>query len=307
MPLRPLAAVLLAAPLVASFASCHADPAPVAPPAVVTLPPPSVATAMPLVVVAPSPPPPARDLPGVDTHGLDARERAEWADLVRELMAPCLSVAVPVGQCVEEHRDCRACAPAAEWVAHAVHEGLAPEQIRARYLSRFDPVGVKSLPLGGSPSRGPADAPVTVVEFVDLECPHCREGSRQLDAAFDAHPGKVRIVFKSFALSAHPHAEAAARAAFAAGRQGKFWEMEHLLLEGQEHLEPRDIEGYARSLKLDLARWRADMASPAVAQRVAGDRQLGDDLKLRGTPTFYVDGREVAEDDTLEDRIRQEL
>ena len=307
MPPRPLTAVLLPVALVAAFASCHADPAPAAPPTTVTLP---MAQAMPStapVVVAPPPPQPAPELAGVDTHGLDARERAEWAELVRALISPCPSVAVPLAQCVEEHRDCRACAPAAAWVAHAVHEGLAPEQIRARYLSRFDPAGVKSLPLDGSPARGAADAPVTVVEFVDLECPHCREGSRQLDAVFDAHPGKVRIVFKSFALTAHPHAEAAARAAFAAGRQGKFWEMERLLLEGQEHLEPRDIEGYARSLKLDMARWRVDMASPAVAQRVAGDRQLGDDLKLRGTPTFFVDGRELGEDDTLEERVGQDL
>jgi protein-disulfide isomerase len=259
------------------------------------------------VVLVPPPEKPAPDLAGVDTRALDARERAEWGTLVRELMAPCPAVAVPVGQCVEEHRDCRACTPAATWVAHAVHEGLPAEQIRARYLSRFDPAGVKPLPLDGSPSRGPADAPVTVVEFVDLECPHCREGSRKLDEVFDAHPGKVRIVFKSFALSAHPHAEAAARAAFAADRQGKFWPMEHLLLEGQEHLEPRDLEGYARSLKLDLARWRADMASSGVSQRVADDRKLGDDAKLRGTPTYYVNGRELDEDDTLEDRVRQEL
>jgi protein-disulfide isomerase len=293
--------------LVVALAACHAEPPPVAPPVTVSLPPASAGAAPAPVVLVPVAEKPAPELPGVDTRGLDARERAEWAALVRELMAPCPSVAVPVGQCVEEHRDCRACTPAAAWVAHAVHEGLAPEQVRARYLSRFDPSGVKTLPLDGSPSRGPADAPITVVEFIDLECPHCREGSRQLDAVFDALPGKVRIVFKSFALASHPHAEAAVRAAFAADLQGKFWPMERLLLQGQEHLEPRDIEGYARSLKLDLSRWRADMASPAVAQRAADDRKLGDDLKVPGTPTFYIDGRELGEDDTLEDRVRREL
>jgi len=293
--------------LVVAFAACHAEPPPAVPPVTVSLPPAPVGTAPVPVVLTPPPPEPPPELPGVDTRALDARERAEWAALVRELMAPCPSVAVPVGQCVEEHRDCRACTPAAAWVAHAVHEGLVPEQVRARYLSRFDPSGIKALPLDGSPSKGAADAPVTVVEFVDFECPHCREASHQLDALLDAHPGKVRIVFKSFPLSMHRHAEAAARAAVAAGLQGKFWPMEHLLLEGQEHLEPRDVEGYARSLKLDMPRWRADMASAAVAQRVADDRKLGDDVKILGTPTFYVDGRELGEDDVLEDRVRQEL
>jgi protein-disulfide isomerase len=307
MRLRSLASMVLPGVLVVALAACPAEPPPAAAPVTVSLPPAPVGTAPVPVVLAPPAPEPPPELPGVDTRALDGREHAEWAALVRELMAPCPSVAVPVGQCVEEHRDCRACAPAATWVAHAVHEGMAREQVRARYLSRFDPSGVKTLPLDGSPSKGAADAPVTVVEFVDLECPHCREGSRQLDAVLDAHPGKVRIVYKSFPLSGHPHAEAAARAAVAAGLQGKFWPMEHLLLEGQEHLEPRDVEGYARSLKLDMARWRTDMASPAVAQRVADDRKLGDDLKILGTPAFYVDGRELGEDDLLEERVRQEL
>jgi protein-disulfide isomerase len=259
------------------------------------------------VVLVPSPPEPPTELPGVDTRALDAREHGEWASLVRELMAPCPAVAVPVAECLEERRDCAACAPAARWVARAVHEGLASDPIRARYRSRFDPAGVRTIPLDGSPAKGPPDARVTVVEFVDLECPHCRVGAKLADDVVAAHPGKVRLVFKAFPLSSHVHSEAAARAAFAAGAQGKFWEMAHLLLEGQDHLEARDLEGYARSLKLDLPRWRADLASPAAAQRVAADHKLGEDLQLKGTPTFYVDGRELEEDDVLEDRVREEL
>ncbi len=293
--------------LLLASAACASEPPPPATPPTVTLPPTPGSPAPPPIALVPVPPEASPDLPGVDTRALDPRERGEWAALVRELGSPCPAVAVPVAQCVEEKRDCPACVAAASWVAHAVHEGVPSEQIRARYLSRFDPAGVKPLPLDGSPSKGAPDARVTVVEFVDLECPHCRIGARMADEVLAAHPGKVRIVFKAFPLASHPHAEAAARAAFAAKAQGKFWEMAHLLLEGQEHLEPRDIEGYARSLKLDMGRWRADMGSPAVAQRVADDRKLGDDLKLKGTPTFYVDGRELSEDDTIEARVREDL
>jgi protein-disulfide isomerase len=289
------------------LASCAAQPAPPAPPPTVTLPPAQPLPSPAPAALVPAAPEPASELAGVDTRALDARERAEWSTLVHELLSPCPAVAVPLAQCVAEHRDCRACTPAAAWVARAVHEGLPQEQLRARYLARFDPAAVKTLPLDGSPFRGPADAPVTVFEFVDLECPHCRIGARMADELIAAHPGKVRLVFKSYPLSSHPHAEAAARAAFAAGNQGKFWEMAHALLEGQEHLEPRDLEGYARSLKLDLARWRADLASPAVTQRAAADRQLGNDVQLKYTPLFYVDGRELGEDETLEDRVREEL
>jgi protein-disulfide isomerase len=308
MPTRSVALVPRLALLAALAVSCAADPPPPAPPPTITLPPPPPPspTPAPVALVSPAPEAPL-ELPGVDTRALDVRERGQWLALVREMLSPCPSVAVPVGQCVAEHRACPACVPAATWLAHAVHEGLAPEQLRARYLAHFDPAGVKALPLEGSPVEGAPDAPVTIVEFVDLECPHCRVGAAMAHDVVAAHPGKVRLVYKAFPLKSHPHAEAAARAAFAADRQGKFWEMAHLLFEGQDHLEARDLEAAARALKLDVARWRADMASPAAAQRVAADRQLGDDLQLKGTPTFYVDGRELDEDDTLEDRVRQEL
>jgi len=276
-------------------------------PPTVTLPPPTSGSPAGPVASSTPPPEPSFELPGVDTRGLDARERAQWSALVHELLAPCASIAVPVAQCVLEKRDCRACSPAAAWVARAVRDGKTEDQVRTAYAGRFDPTRVKSLPLEGSPMRGAADAPVTVVEFIDMECPHCRVAASVIDAVLAAHPGKVRVFYKSCPLSHHAHAEAAARAAVAAGRQGKFWEMERALLEGQDHLEPRDVEGYARSLKLDLVRWRADMASPSVAARVAQDRQLADDLQLKGTPTFYVAGRELDESDTLEERVRQEL
>jgi protein-disulfide isomerase len=250
---------------------------------------------------------PPFELPGVDTRDLNAREHAQWAALVRQLIAPCPSVAVPLAQCVQDGRDCRMCAPAATWVAHAVHTLASDEAIRTAYTARYDPSGIKVLPLDGSPVQGAADAPVTIVVFVDMECPHCRLGQHLIDDVLVAHPGKVREVFKSFPLTHHLHADAAARAAFAAGRQGKFWEMEHALLEGQEHLEARDIEAYARKLRLDMARLRADMSAPDVVARVQQDRQLGDDLKVKGTPTLYVNGRELGEDDLPEDRVREEL
>ncbi len=121
--------------------------------------------------------------------------------------------------------------------------------MRHAYRERYDPSAVKTLPLAGSPSRGPEGAPVTVVEFADFECPHCRAEVPTVDAMFSAHPGKVRLVYKFVSLPLHTHAEPAARAAWAAGQQGKFWEMEHLLFERQEHLEPADLERYAQMLK----------------------------------------------------------
>ncbi len=290
-----------------ALAACASDPPPPAT-QTVTLP---VATASTAPASPPSPAPVASgrpfDRPGVDTVPLSARERAQWVGLVHELIAPCPSVAVPLAQCVQEGRDCHACAPAARWVARAVLSGASDESIRTAYAARFDPSRVASLPEDGSPARGPTGAPVTVVEFVDMECPACRAAQPALDATLAAHGAQVRFVVKMYPIPMHPHAEAAARAALAAERQGKFREMEHAMLEGQQHLEPKDIEGYARKLGLDLARFRADVSSRDVAAKMARYKQLVDALNLAFTPAFYVNGRLLGEDEALEDRVREEL
>lgn len=248
-------------------------------------------------------------LPGVDISAMTPRERHEWSGLVSELFAPCPSVPVSVAQCVQEKRACGSCLQAAKFVARAVRDGASEEQVRHAYRERYDPSTAKAIPLSGSPSKGPDNAPVTVVEFADFECPHCRAAVPMIDQMFAAHPGKVRLVYKFVALPMHVHAEPAARAAFAAGLQGKFWEMEHLLFERQDHLEQEDLERYARILRLDVPKWKADMTSAAANDRMAQDRKLEDDLQLKGTPTIYINGREldIEEDESLEERVAAEL
>lgn len=248
-------------------------------------------------------------LPGVDTSAMTPRERHAWSALVSTLFAPCPDAPVSVAQCVQEKRACGTCVRAAKWVAHAVRDGASDELIQHAYKERFDPSGVKALPLDGSPTKGPADAPVTIVELADFECPHCREAVGMLDGVMAAYPGKIRLVYKSYTLPFHLRGEPAAKAAFAAGIQGKFWEMEHLLFERQQHLEDAEIERYAGMLKLDLPRWKADMESPAVKTRLANDHKLGEDLNLKGTPTIYVNGRELELEsgESIEERVADEL
>jgi protein-disulfide isomerase len=248
-------------------------------------------------------------LPGIDTSAMTPRERKEFSSLVTDLLAPCPNVPVSLAQCVLEKRPCTACTTAAKSIAHAVREGASEEQIQTAFKARFDPSGLKVIPLAGSPSRGPDDAKVTIVEFADFECPHCRAAVPMVDAVLAAHPDKVRLVYKFVALPMHVRAEPAARAAWAAGQQGKFWEMEHLLFERQDHLEQGDLERYAHILKLDVAKWKVDMESQAAKDRLADDHRLEDDLKLKGTPTLYVNGRELdlEADEVLEERVASEL
>jgi Na+/H+ antiporter NhaA len=138
--------------------------------------------------------------------------------------------------------------------------------------------------------RGPEDAPVTVVEYADFECPYCGQAEpvvRELLRDF----GDVRYVWRHLPLrDVHPRAQAAAEAAEAAAKQGAFWEMHDLLLDHQDALGPRDLMGYASSLGLDPERFRKDLVAHAGAARIDEDLESADLSSVSGTPTFFING-----------------
>jgi protein-disulfide isomerase len=232
------------------------------------------------------------DLPGVDTHEFTPREKHEFTSYVTELPAPCTSVAVPIAECITGNRPCSACVPAAQVIAKAVRDGMTRDQVEHLYKERFDSTSAATIPVDGSPSRGPDDAPVTIVEFADFECPFCQRIAPELDTLWEERKTTLRFVYKFMPLAMHPHGEIAARAAIAAQAQGKFWEMHHLLFASGEKLDQASLEGYGASIGLDLTRFRADMQSDATKARLDADRQLGDALKVKGTPTLFINGHE---------------
>jgi len=246
-------------------------------------------------------------LPGVDTRDFTPRERHELSRYLKELGSPCPGVAVPLAECVAEKRDCAACLPAAIAVARAVREGMAREQVQDLFKQRFDAASTKSIPVDGSPARGPDSAPVTVVEFADFECPFCQHIAPELDHLAEAKSPSLRFVFKFMPLAMHPRGEPAARAAIAAQAQGKFWEMHHQLFANAPRLEESDLDVYARSIGMDLERFHADMKSLATKARLDADRKLADDLGVKGTPTIFINGRLYDGKAGLEDWIDGEL
>jgi Na+/H+ antiporter NhaA len=139
--------------------------------------------------------------------------------------------------------------------------------------------------------RGPLEAPVTVVEYGDFECPYCGQAEpvvRELLREF----GDVRYVWRHLPLNdVHPHTQLAAEAAEAAANQGAFWEMHDLLLARQDALRPNDLIGYAEQLGLDVERFTDDLREPAGAARVAEDVDSADLSGVSGTPTFFINGR----------------
>src|ERR671935_655582 len=139
--------------------------------------------------------------------------------------------------------------------------------------------------------RGPLEAPVTVVEYGDFECPYCGQAEpvvRELLRDF----GDIRYVWRHVPLSdVHPHAQLAAEAAEAAAEQGGFWELHDLLLQHQDALDPKDLIRYAEQLGLDVERFADDLRDRAGAMRVADDVDSADLSGVSGTPTFFVNAR----------------
>jgi protein-disulfide isomerase len=139
--------------------------------------------------------------------------------------------------------------------------------------------------------QGPASAAVTLIEYGDLECPSCLQAHGAVQLLRERFAEDVRFVFRHYPLvDVHPHAELAAEAAEAAGAQGYFWPYVDLLFEHQSHLKEKDLLGYAERLELDMLRFRNEMRDHVYLQRVQEHIALGNHLRLRATPTFFMNG-----------------
>jgi len=152
----------------------------------------------------------------------------------------------------------------------------------------------KSIPVGSSFTRGPKNAALTLVEFSDLQCPYCAQLAPVLDSISRAYPNDVRLVYKNFPLSFHPQSRAAAAAAIAAGKQGKFYEFRFLAASHFHELGDSLYISLARQLGLNIQRFKDDMQlTPEIDDRLNEDVALGQKLGVEGTPTVYANGRLV--------------
>lgn len=152
--------------------------------------------------------------------------------------------------------------------------------------ARLDP------PVGGRDhARGPADAPVTLVEYGDFECVWCGRAYPVVKKLQERLGDRMRFVFRYFPLrNVHPHAEAAAEAAEAAANQGRFWEMHDALFANQRALGPEELRRRAAEVGLDRERFEREMAEHAHAARVREDFASARRSGLDGTPTFFING-----------------
>lgn len=138
---------------------------------------------------------------------------------------------------------------------------------------------------------GPATAPVTLVEYGDFECPHCRRAHPIVQGVVRYMGDNLRFVYRHFPLGeAHPHAQHAAEASEAAAAQGKFWEMEDTLFRNADELTDEDLILHAARLGLDFQRVSQELAAGTYTRRVRDDFRGGVRSGVNGTPTFFING-----------------
>jgi protein-disulfide isomerase len=145
-----------------------------------------------------------------------------------------------------------------------------------------------------APTFGPASAPVTMVAFSDYQCPYCKKAQETVDALLSRYTGKIRLVHRDFPLDFHPRAHMAARAAYCAGEQGRFWEYHRAMLLEPGDLSDTELRARARALELQEPAFVSCLASDRHDAKVTASLQDAQKLGVNATPTYFINGRQIS-------------
>jgi protein-disulfide isomerase len=200
-------------------------------------------------------------------------------------------------------------------IAGQVRDYLADQQLYADLKEKYtvdvllEPYRVKVAAEG--PSKGPEQAPVTIVEFSDFQCPYCKQVLPAIEQATEKYGDKLRLVFRQFPLnSIHPQAQKAAEASLCAADQGKFWQLHDLMFEEQQALDVAALKDKAARLELDAEAFSQCLDSGRYEDKVRADVTAGTVAGVTGTPALFVNGRPLSGAvafETLSEIIDQEL
>jgi protein-disulfide isomerase len=246
----------------------------------------------------------AETLGDVDLSGLTPVQKKAVLKVLREEDCSC-QCGMKTAECIMKDTNCSYSRAIAKIAIQGVKDGkslmeisklmdASPKAHRPKLLEA--PV---TIAVDGAPVRGPADARITLVEFSDFECPFCSSAVKQVDIVMAAYPKDIKLIYKQFPLSMHPHAEMAAEASLAAREQGKFWEMYDVLFKNYRHLSSDNIMIWAKDLGLNMDKFKADLASGKYKAVVDKDLADGEAAGVYGTPSFYINGKQYNGEVTL--------
>ena len=236
----------------------------------------------------------AKLLPGIDTATLTPKQRADLNDLANDTFCPCASVTL--GGCLREKITCPVAPRIAELGKRLLVAGVPQPVALMRvetYYASFAKEKRKAVEEEGA-TVGPANAKIKIVEFSDFQCPACRAAHPALEQLAKKYPADVRWNFRQFPLPQHDHAAKAAQCALWAFEQGKFWPLADAFFANQDKLDDAGIVKLAKEVGLDGdAMLKAVGSSNKYEARVEKDKQAGMDLAIGGTPSIFINGRQL--------------
>lgn len=242
---------------------------------------------------------------GIDTKDLDAVELKALSTLLSQGACPC-DTSKSILECVPD-KACPAARHLAEYGAQKFREGLGALEVQQAVVKKYIQDHVYyDFDISKSPFKGAPSASVTVVEFADFQCAHCAKLATVIEQLKTELGQSVRFVFKQFPMTRHPFAHYAARASIAAHQQNQFWGFHDLLFTHQFELSESMIDGFAKTLGLDMEVYARDRESPQTYDQIARDRKEAIAAGLRATPTVYINGRTYTESKSA-DALRRYL
>jgi protein-disulfide isomerase len=247
--------------------------------------------------------------PGLDVSKLDELAKKIFFRVVNSEASVC-GKGESLLASAKKDQGCHRSLNAVKYVARLADQGYTQTEIAESLEKRYRSTDAKFIDVSEAPMEGNPKAKVTLVEFADYECPHCKRFQPVLRQILDEFHNEVRVYFKHYPLPQHTNARLAAEAAVAAQKQGKFWPFQDKLWENQDNLSPADMEKFAKEAGLDVTKFRADLDDAKTKARVQKDRTDGTTLGLSSTPTLYIDGREYTDakdTESLREWIKEEL
>jgi len=239
------------------------------------------------------------DLPGIDLSALSEAQRNAALKMMRDLGCTC-GCNMKIAQCRVEDPNCGYSKGIATLIVRGFSEGKSPEEVAKLVASSplgkprpqpkllEDPV---RIPVAGSPSQGPETAKVVLVEFSDFECPYCAKATSEIKQIMAAYPNDIRLIYKQFPLSMHPHAGLASLASLAAQEQGRFWPLHDQMFGHYRELSSEHILAWAQELGMDMPKFKASLENPKYRTVVEKDMEDGQFAGVNGTPAIFINGK----------------
>ena len=245
------------------------------------------------------------DLAGLDVKSMTPSEVDTLRRLLEKFPSAC-GKPHSLLKSLQTDPKCAVSGVAARFLHKMISDGFLESEAEEKYSARFLNNKPYDIDTTGAAVRGDPKAPITIVEFSDFECPHCRMAEPWIKQIISENPD-VKLVFMNFPISSHQNAALAAAATVAAGKQNKFWAYHDKVFDNQDKLRMPDLLKYAAELNLNVEQFKADMVTAKA--RVDRERKVGEKLELQGTPSFFINGKRangITSVDALRSYVEQE-